>query len=109
MPRHAVPNRPGPQGVALDFATGGHEVPITRDRKGLASSLIEMAAARREMMRMPALSRRQRQPAQEARDLAVTAMPEDPVEVIGHDTGGEPAEVEPRDGLGKARTREKAS
>ena len=58
---------------------------IRLNQKRFEAPLIQMPAARRVPMRMPALGVRQRQPGHEPRQVAISERPQNEMPVIGHE------------------------
>lgn len=72
------------QGVAFDVAADREKVPIVLDGERFESSLVEVAAASRVSMGVPALRMGQGQPARIAREIAILSGPKHLVPMVRH-------------------------
>lgn len=94
-PLHQV----GTQGIALDVPRERVKMLVLRDGERLEAALIDVAAAGRVAVGVPALRVREGQPADELRQLAILPRPDDEVPVVGHHAVGQEPRPRPLDSL----------
>ena len=88
LPKFALLNQPGPQGVSHHVPRHRGKMSIVLHRKALICALIKMPAPVAVTMPMPAANVRRRQPMHERGQLAVLPRPQQHMPVIGHQSIG---------------------
>jgi len=91
----------GAQGVAFDIAGHHQKMPVILHGKALVGSLVEVAAAFRVAMGVPAAHMSDREPVHEGRKLAIGAGPEEQMPMVGHKAPGQQAQWNAHQRLGE--------
>ena len=93
----------GPQRVAFHVAEDGQQMFVGGDGKALEATLIDVAHARRAVVRVPALRMRDREPAKEFGNLLVLPLPgpDHKVPMVAHQRVAEDPQRHTLEGLGE--------